>query len=58
LHLADLRRYGRAIVTVRARRVRAGDVRAIRLVLNALAPASAQAPNCWISYPNWGAVQQ
>jgi triacylglycerol esterase/lipase EstA (alpha/beta hydrolase family) len=29
-----------------------------RLVLNALSPSSAKAPNCWISYPLWGAIQQ
>jgi triacylglycerol esterase/lipase EstA (alpha/beta hydrolase family) len=34
------------------------DNTTIRLTLNALSPASAQAPNCWISYPIRGAVQQ
>jgi len=34
------------------------DNTTIRLVLNALSPASAKPPNCWISYPYWGAMQQ
>jgi triacylglycerol esterase/lipase EstA (alpha/beta hydrolase family) len=34
------------------------DNTTIRLVLNALSPSTAKSPNCWISYPLLGAVQQ
>lgn len=34
------------------------DNTAIRLVLNALSPSTARSPNCWISYPIFGAIQQ